>query len=280
MTLQGSHVLIFGAGYVASHLAAALRKQGATVSLTSRNPDKVAKLKAVGFGAVLFGDPLPEGVTHAVTLIPPGEDRLDPVWETYKDELQSTWGQNLKWFGYTSTTGVYGEYFGNYVTEVSEPNPMSPRSRSRLKIERTYLATALPIHIFRLSGIYGPGRGILQRVKDQQLQNLPVERQPINRIHVADITKTFIASMLSPQAGEVYNVSDDLPAPTIDTIRYAAQVLNKDKFVNNLPNSAPKPKGGMGEGFRMVNNNKIKEQLGVQLDYPTYKEGFRALVGK
>ena len=265
--MQGG-VVIFGHGYVSGHLARALAMQGLHVHISTRDPKKFNSISALGATPFLFGDPLPDLPTHVLDTIPP-VNGLPPALGVYK-----TFPSTIRWAGYISTTGVYGAKSGANITEASPTDSTHPRSAARLQSEAAWAATKLPLHIFRLSGIYGPHRNMLQRVMENDFTGLPNDGLPVHRIHIEDIVQTLMASMAQPTPGEILNLCDDDPAPTYDVLCHAADLLGKAHptipFGTTGRMTADHP--------RHISNTKIKKILGVKLRHPTYREGLHALV--
>lgn len=264
--MQGG-IVIFGHGYVSSHLARALAGQGLHVHISTRDPKKFNTISSLGATPFLFGDPLPDLPTHILDTIPP-VNGLSPALEVY-----TTFPSTLRWAGYISTTGVYGAQSGNDITEASPTDATHPRAAARLKSEAAWATTKLPLHIFRLAGIYGPQRNMLQRVIENDFTGLPNDDLPVHRIHIEDIVQTIMASMATPTPGEIFNLCDDDPAPTYDVLCHAADLLGRTH-----PVIAPGTHGRMtADHPRHISNAKIKQKLGVTLRHPTYHEGLTAL---
>jgi nucleoside-diphosphate-sugar epimerase len=272
-------LLCFGFGYSARTLAARLLAQGWTVRGTSREPAKRA-LADVALHPFDRATPLPEaaldGVTHVLTSIAPDEAG-DPVLDVEGTRLASLPG--LVWAGYLGTTAVYGNRDGAWVDETSELAPTSPRGRRRVEAEKAWLESGLPAHVFRLAGIYGPGRSAVDQLKAGTARRIVKKGQVFSRIHVEDIANVLEASIARPNPGTVYNVCDDEPAPPQDVIEYAARKLGLP-VPPDLPYDTA-DLGPMARTFyldnRRVKNDRIKHELGVQLTYPTYREGIDAL---
>ncbi|MBI1362949.1 MAG: SDR family NAD(P)-dependent oxidoreductase [Proteobacteria bacterium] len=266
MTKQSS-LLIFGAGYTARFLAQAAHQHGMTVTVTTREGAKHAVIQSWGAAPLPFGAPLPVGITHVVVTNPPLADGTDPVLAAYKGQMNS-----LAWMGYLSSTGVYGDHQGATVTEDSPLRAAEPRSLARKMAEEAWQASGLPVEIFRLSGIYGPGRNMLERLKSGRTGALEQSDRPVNRIHVADIVQTVFAAMARAHPGAVYNLADDDPAPTRAVMAYAAALLGVP--VPTATNGA----SHLVDGSRIVDNTHIKKHLNIRLNYPSYKEGLAALM--
>lgn len=284
-----THLFCFGYGYCAAALARRLESKGWTVTGTCRSADKVDDLRAEGVVPVVFDglSPSPEvkdalaGADHILVSIPPDADG-DPVLVHHGTDIAAL-GDRVKWIGYLSATGVYGDRGGDWVDEDSALAPTTNRGRSRLDAEWDWLehgkTTGQPVHLFRLAGIYGPGRSQLEAVLDGTARRVIKEGQVFSRAHVDDIAAVLEASMAAPRPGRAYNVCDDEPAPPQDVIAYAAQLLGRP-----LPPEVPfdeAPLSPMARSFytesKRVSNKRIKEELGVRLQYPTYREGLKAL---
>ncbi len=185
----------------------------------------------------------------------------------------------LRWAGYLSSTGVYGDTGGGWVDESSPCRPDSERGRRRLEAERAWLASGLPVEIFRLSGIYGPGRNALLDVKAGLAKRIFKENQFFSRIHVGDIARVLLASIEHPSPGEIWNVADDLPAPAHEVVAYASTLLGRDPPpLIALEEAGLSPMArSFYDSSRRTSNRKIREKLGVTLVYPDYHTGLEAL---
>lgn len=279
----------FGYGYSAQALAARLMPRGWQVAGTTRGADKAAALAAQGVDAYAFdrGRPLDDavgtlrGVTHLLSSVPPDEAG-DPVLDHHARDIIAC--ETLQWVGYLSTTGVYGDRGGGWVDEDSELSPTGARGRRRVDAERAWCALweahGIPVHLFRLAGIYGPGRNALATVRAGRAKRIDKPGQVFSRIHVEDIARTLEASIARPRPGRAYNVCDDNPAPPAEVIAFACDLLGV----------APPPLvpfeeaelSPMGRSFyrdnKRTSNRRIKEELGVTLAYPDYEAGLRALL--
>ena len=272
-------LLSIGHGYSARALARLLVAEGWTVIGTSRSADKAAGFSDVGVSHMIWpGKRLPlDRVTHVLTSVAPGKSG-DPVLAEATEQLKTA--QHLEWVGYLSTTGVYGDRDGGWVDETSELRPTTERGRARVEAEKAWQALDLPLHIFRLAGIYGPGRGPFAKVRAGTARRIVKERQVFSRIHVEDIAQVLAASIARPNPGAVYNVCDDQPAPPEDVIAYAAELLGvpmPPAIPIDDAEMTPMARSFYAESKR-VRNNRIKEELGVSLLYPDYREGLAALL--
>ena len=279
----------FGMGFVGQTLGALLLKKGWQVSGTAREEAGCARLRALGFDAFMFDGQKPgEGLDEALSQsgyvlnsIPPG--KTDPVLHHYGAALANLAG--LRWLGLLSTVGVYGEHHGGWVDENTPPAPLAKRSQERLAAERGWQkwgeVSGIAPHIFRLPGIYGKGRNQLEAVKRGRARRLVKKGQVFNRAHVEDIAQTLYASMQKPDAGHLFNISDDEPAPPQNVVSYACELLGvapPPEVAFETADLSPMARSFYGECKR-VRNDLIKQRLGVKLKYPTYREGLRGLVG-
>ena len=276
-------LLSIGHGYSARALATRLMPQGWAVIGTTRTPEKAAAIRATGAEAVLWppGD-LTEHLAKAThVLISAGPDADgDPVLRACEAALRAR-AAELQWVGYLSTTGVYGDRQGGWVDETSPCVPSTRRGQWRLAAEQGWAAIpGLPLHIFRLAGIYGPGRGPFSKVRNGTARRIIKEGQVFSRIHVDDIATVLEASMARPSPGAVYNLCDDLAAPPEDVIAHAAELLGlpvPPAVAIEDAEMSPMARSFYAESKR-VSNRRIKEELGVALAYPTYREGLAALL--
>ena len=277
------NLFCFGLGYCADYLSAKLIKQGWQVSATCRTSEKAAVLEASGIRPVLLSG---KKVTvtdlgkadHILISAPPEQDGSDPVLNFAEAALAALQDQ-IKWVGYLSTTGVYGDHQGAWIDEETPAGLLSERGQRRVAAEAQWAATGLPMHYFRLAGIYGPGRNSLRALQNGTARRVVKQGQVFSRIHLADITRILEASMANPNAGRAYSVCDDTPAPPQDVVTYAAELMGvsppalQDFATAEL---SPMARSFYGENKR-IRNNRIKEELGVSLEYPDYRAGLSAL---
>lgn len=266
------HLFCFGLGYTALHLARQLQPEGWRVGGTCRSHEKQQRLRAEGIEAIVFGEALPEGITHILHSIPP-EEAGDPVLLHYTIPP-------VQWAGYLSTTGVYGDHQGGWVDETTPVNPPNMRSKRRVDAENAWAATGLPVHIFRLSGIYGPGNSALESVQEGTAKRIDKPGQYFSRIHVEDIVQVLRASIAKPNPGSIYNLADDLPCPQAEVISFACGLLGITP-----PPLVPFEQAELSEmarsfyaNSRRMRNDKIKEELGVKLRYSDYRAGLLGMV--
>jgi nucleoside-diphosphate-sugar epimerase len=203
----------------------------------------------------------------------------DPVLASFAEAIRAAPG--LRWLGYLSTIGVYGDHDGAWIDETTPPSPVSRRSRARLAAEEAWLGLAgVPVHVFRIAGIYGPGRSAFDKLLAGTAQRIIKPGQVFNRIHVDDIGRILAASLDRPRPGAIYNVTDDEPAPPQDVITEAARLAGVEpppEIPFSQVDMSPMAASFWGETKR-VSNRLVHEELGVRLAYPTYREGLRALL--
>jgi nucleoside-diphosphate-sugar epimerase len=270
-----STLLSLGHGYSARALARLLVPQGWRVIGTTRSPAKAEVFRRDGVEALLWPadlGPVLAEATHILCSAAP-DQAGDPFLQAAPEIARS----RAVWVGYLSTTGVYGDHQGGWVDETTPLAPNSDRGRQRVIAERQWLKTGLPVHIFRLAGIYGPGRGPFEKVRDGTARRIIKPGQVFGRIHVDDMLK---ASIRHPNPGAAYNVCDDNPCPPEEVLSHAAHLLG-------LPDPPAVPfaeadLGPMARSFysesKRTRNARIKDELGVRLLYPDYPAGLAALL--
>jgi nucleoside-diphosphate-sugar epimerase len=277
------HMLFFGFGFSAEALARRLDPAVWKITGTSRSADGAAKVTALGHNGLVFDDMavISDDVTHIVTSVPPDADG-DPVLRKFADQLRAR-ANLFEWIAYLSTTGVYGDHGGAWVDESAPLTPNTERGHRRQSAEAAWTAVpGLPLHIFRLAGIYGPGRNALESLKDGTAKRVIREGQVFSRIHVEDIAGILEASMSRPNPGRAYNVADNESCPPQDVITYGAELLGIPP-----PPEIPFEKAElspMARSFFMdskrVSNARVKDELGYEFRFPDYRAGLRALLSE
>jgi nucleoside-diphosphate-sugar epimerase len=283
-------LFVFGLGYSALAQARRAQKQGWRVAGTCRSEEKRAALAAQGIEAFVFdrGRPLPDalmnlgGTTHLLSGVPPDASG-DAVLDQHGADIAKL--PTLQWAGYLSTTGVYGDRGGDWVDENAARRPSGKRGQARVDAEDGWLGLlrmGVKVHLFRLAGIYGPGRSALDTVRSGQAKRIVKPGQVFSRIHVDDIVAVLEASIMKPNPGAAYNVCDDDPAPPQDVIAYACALLGVEAPPSVPYEDAAPFMSDMARSFyadsKRVINWRIKDELGVRLTYPDYREGLKALL--
>lgn len=277
-------LLSLGHGYSAQALAQLLLPAGWRIIGTTRTAEKAKAMSEQGIESVVWPGtdltPHIETATHILANAAPTEEG-DPFLPEIKEALKT---KQIQWLGYLSTTGVYGDHQGGWVDETTRLTPATRRGRLRVEAETAWQTLAeeadLPLHIFRLAGIYGPGRGPFAKVRAGTARRIIKSGQVFSRIHVDDIAQVLAASIARPNPGAVYNLCDDDPAPPEDVIAFAAQLLGLP--VPPAEDFAAAEMTPMARSFyaesKRVKNNRIKDELGIKLRYPDYRTGLRAML--
>jgi nucleoside-diphosphate-sugar epimerase len=275
-------LFVFGLGYSALFLARERRAAGWTVAGTTRDAAKAASLATEGIEAHLFSRERPlapaalAGTTHLLSSIPP-EAEGDLVLARHAEDLRAL---PLAWAGYLSTTGVYGDAGGAWIDETSPLKPSHERTQHRVLAEQAWLASGLPAEVFRLAGIYGPGRNLVEEVAARRARHVVREGQVFSRIHVADIAGALAAAMQRPLAGRILNLADDEPAAPSAVLWEACRLLGVQPPPPVPFEDAKAGMSAMALSFwadnRRVGNARLKQALDYELRYPSYREGLRA----
>jgi nucleoside-diphosphate-sugar epimerase len=273
-------LLIFGYGYVAAYIAASLDKNQWDIIGTTRSSQ--AQTNIIEYNKEQISKAL-ETVTHIIISIPPKENG-DLVLSEFKELLSAA--INLKWIGYLSSSSVYGNHHGAWVDENTQLIPISERAKNRVLAEKQWLDFGrqhnININIFRLAGIYGPGRNALEAVKEGRAKSILKKGHYFSRIHVKDIASIVKLAISNNALSEIYNVTDDYPCPTSEVNDLATELLGVEApAMIKLADADLSP---MAKEFyadnKKVSNRKIKTQLAVKLKYPTFREGLRSLIAK
>ena len=272
MTVRG--LICFGYGYVAKELSRLLQTQGDWSILgTSRNP----RTNAVDDTISLQGFPdatwTPPDDQDAWLISIPPNDLGCPVFQSFSDRVK-----NVGWIGYLSSSGVYGDLGGKWAFEETPTNALSIEAKRRVVAEYQWLENGA--HIFRLPGIYGPGRSAFDRLKTGRARRIIKEGQVFSRAHVEDIATVLAASIKRPNPGRIYNVSDDRPCPASDVFAYAASLNGTEPppeiaFEDaNLPDAAQR----FYAECKRLPNSRAKAELGWRPKYPDYVSGLEAIL--
>ena len=284
-----NRLFCFGLGYTGIALGRALLAQGWSVVGTCRSEEHRDAARAAGMEAVVFERTRPlrqaarifGAATHVLSTIPPDEFG-DPVLDAHVGDLAAA-ARSLTWAGYLSTTGVYGDRGGDWVDESAELKPVNERGHRRVRAESAWfqlrIGAQLPLHVFRVAGIYGPGRNALEQVRTGAAHRIDKPGQVFSRIHIDDLVAALCASMARPAPGTTYNVCDNDPAAPADVTAFAAQLLGVPApplVAIERANLSELARSFYDENKR-VRNDRMTRDLGVTLKYPSYREGLTAL---
>ena len=272
--------LIFGCGFSGSFFAKTIRKYGCTALTSSRSAKKNPDSFVFNSEENIIPDKkILERATHILSCVPPDENGNDPVLKVLKEKMQDL---PLEWVGYLSTTGVYGNTNGNWVSEKDQPNPLQKRSQKRLNCEKEWIESKLPIQIFRLPGIYGPGRSTFEAILNKKIKVISKDKQVFSRIHVADITNAIIYLLQNKENLKfhpIINIADDNPCSQIEVIQHSYNLLGLEMPKPILFEEAKKELSPIAKSFwienRKVSNNLLCKELGYKLIFKNYKIGLK-----
>jgi len=276
-------LLSIGHGYTAQALARRLTPKGWHIVGTTRSSDKTDAIASTGVEPLLWSEsdlaPLIAAFPNILISAGPGAEG-DPVLAVLHAQIVEAAPQK-HWVGYLSTTGVYGDHGGRWVDETTPLTPSTTRGKARVRAEAAWQGVpALPLHIFRLAGIYGTDRGPFAKVREGTARRIIKHGQVFSRIHVDDIATALELSLYRPAAGAIYNLCDDDPAPPEDVIAYAASLLGLP-IPPSIPfeevDMTPMARSFYAESKR-VRNDKIKQDLGWVPQYPDYRTGLNAIL--
>jgi len=272
--------LILGCGYSGSFFAKTIRKLGFTALTSSRSEKKDPNNFVFNSeNGIIPNKKIFNGVTHILSCIPPDKNGKDPVLGSLKNKLKNL---SLEWIGYLSTTGVYGNTKGGWISEIDQPNPLQKRSHNRLNCEKKWIESSLPVQIFRLPGIYGPGRSTFEAIENQKIRVILKKAQVFSRVHVADITNAIIYLLQYKNClkfHQIINIADDEPCSQIEVIQYCYDLLGLTMPKPILFEDAKEELSPIAQSFwmenRRVSNQLLCETLGYKLIYKNYKIGLK-----
>jgi nucleoside-diphosphate-sugar epimerase len=271
-------LLILGLGYSALQVLEELHTQGIEFQAiaTKRDPSSIegnCKAEVVKFSNDFT---IPKTITHILITTPPNAEG-DPAYNIFHEQIRKL--PNLKWLGYLSATNVYGDHQGAWVDETTPTAPISEHAKNRQEAEQQWQTFAVA-HIFRLGGIYGPGRSIIDTIKQGKDQPINKPGQYFSRIHVEDIAGIIITSMLNPTFPGIYNVVDDEPTNQLELYAYAYRKLGlplKPAIDHDKADLSPMMRSFYQDNKR-VNNDKVKQVYNYGLRYPDYRKGLDSLI--
>ena len=280
-------LLIFGFGYTAKFICQKFSKKNWQVFCTTRFDEKIKEIKSLNVTPIFFDDEKKikntfNKVSYILSTVPPEEGK-DPVIENYGYLFKKN-SERIKWAGYLSTTSVYGDKKGGWVTEDTVLEPNLERSISRVAAEKSWLRLgeklSIKTVIFRLAGIYGPGRSLIDRlIANESLYIVNKPAHLFNRIHVDDIVGAIEMAMSSRLKANIFNLADDLPATQLDVAQFAARLLKKScpQTVSLESDMVSEMARSFYKEEKKVSNNKLKDELGYRLAFPSFKEGLFAI---
>ena len=272
--------LILGCGFSGSFFAKTVRKLGCSALTSSRSENKDPNSFIFDSeNSIVPNEKIFNGVTHILSCIPPDKNGNDPVPGSLKNKLKSL---PLEWVGYLSTTGVYGNAKGDWVSETDQPKPLQNRSHKRLNCEKEWIESGLPVQIFRLPGIYGPGRSTFEAIRTNKIRVISKKNQVFSRIHVADITNAIIYLLQNKNSlkfHQIINIADDEPCSQIEVIQYCYDLLGLKMPKPILFEDAKEKLSPIAQSFwmenRRVSNKLLCATLGYKLIYKNYKVGLK-----
>jgi nucleoside-diphosphate-sugar epimerase len=283
-----THLFCFGLGYSAARVARLLADEGWSIAGTARTQEGVDAIARAGYAGFLFDGTAPgRGVSEALTdathvlVSAPPDAGGDPVLRHHAGDLSRA--RSLSWIGYLSTIGVYGDSGGAWIDETAPTDATTARGRLRIEAEQQWLALGTHAdvrkRVFRLAGIYGPGRSAIERLREGTAHRIVKPGQVFNRIHVEDIAGSVLASIAGRGKEQIYNVTDDEPAPPQDVVTYAAELLHMPpppEIDFDAARLSPMAASFYADNKR-IRNARLRQDLGLTLKFPTYRDGLRAI---
>ena len=279
-SLRKKKFIVFGGGFSGQFIANEIRQLGGEALTSSRQVQN----NNTSFVFDSLSEALPpehifDGTTHVISCIPPDKNGQDPVLYRLHKKLKSL---DLEWVGYLSTTGVYGNTFGEWVTEDNPVQPLQERSKRRLLCERRWLNSDLPIQIFRLPGIYGPGRSTFESIFKKNIKVIYKPNQVFSRIHVADIANAilYLLKIKNKNFKQIINITDNYPSSQIEVIAHSYKLLGLKMPEPINFDDAKKLLSPIALSFweenRRVSNSLLCKELGYELIHKTYKSGLKS----
>tara|TARA_Y100001978_G_C23609897_1_gene393016 strand:+ start:43 stop:942 length:900 start_codon:yes stop_codon:yes gene_type:complete len=273
--------IIFGGGFSGQFIANEIRKLGGKALTSSRQvQNNEASFIFDSLSNALPPENIFDGATHVLSCVPPDKSGKDPVLSRLNQKLKSL---NLEWVGYLSTTGVYGNTFGEWVTERDPAKPLQDRSKRRLLCEKSWLDSNLPIQIFRLPGIYGPGRSTFESIFKKNIKVIHKPNQVFSRIHVADIANAILYLLLNindKNFKQIINIADNYPTSQIEVIEHSYKLLGLKMPEPINFDDAKKLLSPIALSFweenRRVSNELLCKDLGYKLIHKDYKSGLKS----
>ena len=283
--------VLVGCGYTARHMIPRLKSAGFEVYGTTRNIEKFTEIEAMGAHPIVYQGAISKDfrrvlnqATHIISSISP-DKKGDPFIRSMRHWFGKKWLKlmpNVQWAGYLSATSVYGDRQGQWVFEEELLYPSTRRGKARVAAELEWVESGLPAHIFRIAGIYGPGRSAFDKIKSGTAKAVIKKGHVSNRIHVDDIATAVLASIMRPQPHAIYNVADDDPCPPQDVLQFAATLLRAravDEVAFEDADMSDMARSFYAE-VRRTANTRAKKELGWYPQYPSYREGLVSILEK
>lgn len=281
--------VLLGCGFTARALIPGLKSKGFDVYGTTRNIEKIPQFAALGVTPILYQGAISEELrrvlnraTHIISSIPP-EQQCDPFIRSMNAKFGKNWRKllpNIEWAGYLSATSVYGDRQGQWVFEEELLYPSTNRGKARVMAELDWVESGLPAHIFRIAGIYGPGRCAFDRIRSGKAKAVIKKGHISNRIHVDDIATAVLASVARPDPHAIYNLADDDPCPPQDVLQFAATLLRERAVPEVAFEDADM--SDMARSFytevRRTSNARARKELDWYPQYPSYREGLVSIL--
>ena len=272
--------LILGCGFSGSFFAKTVRQLGCTALTSSRSENKDPNSFIFNSEkGIVPNEKIFNGITHVLSCIPPDNNGNDPVLGSLQNKLKSL---PLEWVGSLSTTGVDGNTKGDWVSETDHPKPLQNRSHKRLNCEKEWIKSGLPVQIFRLPGIYGPGRSTFEAIRNNKICVISKKNQVFSRIHVADITNAILYLLQNKNSlkfHQIINIADDEPCSQIEVIQFCYDLLGLQMPKPILFEDAKEKLSPIAQSFwmenRRVSNKLLCATLGYKLIYKNYKVGLK-----
>ena len=285
------HLLVIGPGYSAQACIRDFEKNGYRISIAARRREVLKDWEDAGYSALDLSknapwpDEVKHNITHLLTTVAPpreGDDGLpDPILRNHEEQIAQC--KKLFWIGYLSSTIVYGDHQGKTVDETTPATPSQPRGHRRRGGEMAWQAFGdkheITVHLFRLAGIYGPGRNAIETLRSRRARRIVKKGQVFSRIHVDDIAQIVVAAAKSGLPSGVFNAADTLSAPPQDVLVHAAELLGVEPppaIDFEQADLSPMARSFYAESKRVIANRL--DDLGVTLKYPTYHEGLKAIM--
>lgn len=273
-------LFIYGFGYTAKNFVEQFNNDFSQIISSTRNKEIIengSKFSELIDNINIHKYFINNDFTHLLITVPPNNDG-DPFYLNFKKLITKM--KKIQWIGYLSATNVYGDHEGKYVDETSATLPSTQKGKNRLLAENQWLNYCkdleLPIHIFRLAGIYGPNRNMIKRIQEKKVLDLSTVNHFFSRIYIDDLVNALRASMLKPNPFSIYNIADDLPSSLSDVIEYVCYEMKisiPDKFINQTKTA----QNSYLEN-KKVDNSLMKKELNVELNYATYLEGYKQII--